>query len=78
MTTLLLHSASFALSQDGDCNDSEHQELRVSFETGGNEPFLVIKTGRWAVDHPDEIQALLTRLNQAVIPLFRFYNGADA
>lgn len=71
--TLFLHSAVFTLSQDGDGNDDAPQLLEVTVESCGAGPYLVIKTERWAMDHPDEMQAILTRLHQVSGPLFKYF-----
>lgn len=67
-----LHSATFILSQDGDCNADDQQELRVTLEESGAGPFLTVSTDRWACDSAGELGELLARIEAAVRPLFGF------
>lgn len=71
--TLILHNATFVVSQPGDGNDSAPQRLVVTVETCGAEPYLVIKTERWAVDSLEEWEDVLSPLYQAAIPLFPYF-----
>lgn len=75
--SLILHSAQFIFSQPGDCCDSAQQELRVTLETGGDGPFLVLNTGRWAINHPQELTDLLGRVQQAAQPVFAYIEGLE-
>lgn len=70
--TTLLHSATFILSQDGDCNSDDQQELRVTLEEGGAGAFLTVSTDRWAFETNRELGELLARIEAAVRPLFGF------
>lgn len=67
---IMLHSADFILSQEGDCNDDAQQELRITLEEGGAGPFMTLRTQRWAFDHPAELSALLDRIHAGVAPIF--------
>jgi hypothetical protein len=68
---MILHTATFHLSQDGDGNDDNAlQKLEVTVETCGAGPFLTVSTERWALDHPGELFSTLLRLHQASVPLF--------
>jgi hypothetical protein len=76
--TLLLHTAHFHLSQAGDGNDDHAlQKLEVTVETCGAGPYLVLSSERWALDHPDELQAILARLHQATVPLFEYFEKLE-
>lgn len=67
---IILHEATFTITQQGDGNDSEIQRLNVTVETCGAGPYLVLKTARWAMDQLDELNAVLTPLYRATEPLF--------
>lgn len=68
--TIILHSATFIFSQEGDCNEDDLQELRVSLEEGGAGPFITISTGRWAFDCGSELIDLLHKIECTCSPLF--------
>jgi hypothetical protein len=77
--TPLLRSVRFVITQDADDNDDNYavptQALDVSIESCGAGPYLVLKTERWAVDHPHELIDVLVLMHQAVLPLFDAFNG---
>jgi hypothetical protein len=57
--------------QDADgCDSGMDQVLTLTLDTAGNEPYLVISTERWAIDHPKELHRLLKTFVAAGAPLF--------
>jgi acyl-CoA-binding protein len=59
-TSLLKLSASYAQGSDSEDDLNRDQTLDIWTENAGNdEPYLVFKTERWAIDDVDELVALL-------------------
>ena len=63
-------------SQETDCDDVHEvrrvgsQELTVEFTHCGADPYLVLKTQRWAIDEPSELLNLLLEAKERIEPLF--------
>lgn len=69
--TLYLCSVEYVFTQEPDSNDDAgEQELRVLVQTAGAGPYLSLHTKRWAFDDPTELEGLLQRATEAVVPLF--------
>ena len=49
-------------AQADDEYSHETQELKVTVTHEGAGADLVLETERWAVDHPDELQGIVTRV----------------
>lgn len=45
--------------QESDGNDSEYQQIEITAESCGGDPYFTIKTERWAFDNIDELIMLL-------------------
>ena len=62
--------------QNGDAIDGygNSQKLRITLETAGSGPFLVMRTDRWSMDHPDEVYGLLKRVWTQCAPLFEEFD----
>ena len=76
--TPYLYSVEYVFTQEPDDNDDAgEQELRVLVQTAGAGPYLSLQTKRWAFNNPDELEALLQHVADAVVPLFARYQGTD-
>ena len=76
--TPFLYSVEFVFTQEPDDNDDAgEQELRVLVQTAGAGPYLSLQTKRWAFDDPTELDGLLQRATEAVVPLFARYSGTE-
>lgn len=49
-------------AQADDEQEHEMQELKVTVTHQGSGAYLVLETDRWAVDHPDELMSVVTRV----------------
>lgn len=77
--SVFLNEIQFQFSQDGDGNDSAPQQLRVTMDSCGDEPYLVIHSERWAIDHPNELHAVLMSVYHMALPVFtHFKNQAQS
>jgi hypothetical protein len=68
-----LASATYQLIQDGDGNDSAPQTLEITIENCGADPYLILRTVRWAIDGPNEMQDVLGPLFRTTAPLFTMF-----
>lgn len=57
-------------AQETDGDSSGVQELTVEFTHCGSDPYLVLKTQRWAIDDPSELFDLLHEAKERIEPLF--------
>jgi len=57
-------------AQETDGDSSGVQELMVEFTHCGADPYLVLKTQRWAIDEPSELLDLLNEAKERIEPLF--------
>jgi hypothetical protein len=70
--TLILESASFTFSQDGNCVDNtdvETLEIRCESSLGIDRDdgcFYVLKTESWSIDSTDDLQKLFDRIQKAI------------
>ena len=63
--------AEFAQDKDGDDAGCEMQTLTVEMTHCGGSPYLVLETGRWALDEVDELTDLLFDFKNQAKPLFK-------
>ena len=59
----------FAQDQDSDSSDPDPHLLTVEWLDAGGGPYLVLKTERWAIDHPNELEKLLRTFHQILLSL---------
>jgi hypothetical protein len=70
--TLILESASFTFSQDGNCVDNidvETLEIRCESSLGIDRDdgcFYVLKTESWSIDSVDDLQKLFDRVQKVI------------
>ena len=67
----LLKNATFNFSQDGNCVDGgdEFLEIRCESSLGLDRDkgcFFILKTERWAVDSPEDLQKLFDRIKKVI------------
>ena len=67
----LLENATFNFSQDGNCVDGgdEFLEIRCESSLGLDRDkgcFFILKTERWAVDSPEDLQKLFDRIKKVI------------
>jgi hypothetical protein len=73
--TLLSVTAIYAQDADGDQDNGQDQELKLSMMTCGGAPYLVIETQRWAIDRPKELNHLVKQFAAQVEFLFDAHQG---
>lgn len=58
----------------GDVDDNvqkyDRAELEITVTDAGAGPYIVIKTDRWAMDEPAELQAILEKVKKRCFKLF--------
>lgn len=70
--TLILESASFTFSQDGNCVDNtdiETLEIRCESSLGIDRDdgcFYVLKTESWSIDSVDDLQKIFDRIQKVI------------
>jgi hypothetical protein len=72
MSDPMLMSVRADYMQDGDDSSSypASQTLSIEMTHCGAGPYLVVKTERWAMDHPEELLTVLDGFSEQVKPLF--------
>ena len=71
MTHPVLNRLMATYYQDADdCDANQDQVLTLILETAGDKPYLVIRTERWAMEHPKELHRLMKAFVAAGEPLF--------
>jgi hypothetical protein len=68
---IILESASFIFSQEGNCIDGGDEQLEIRCESSlgidrDKEFFYVLKTEQWAFDSLDELQEQLRRISKII------------
>jgi hypothetical protein len=68
---IILESASFIFSQEGNCVDGGDEQLEIRCESSlgidrDKGFFYVLKTEQWAFDSLDELQEQLSRISKII------------
>jgi hypothetical protein len=68
---IILESASFIFSQEGNCVDGGDEQLEIRCESSlgidrDKGLFYVLKTEQWAFDSLDELQEQLSRISKII------------
>ena len=68
--TLMSVRATYMQTADDGYPANASQTLLIEMTHCGAGPYLVVKTERWAMDHPEELLTVLDEFSENVKPLF--------